>query len=333
MTWRDGDIEADEDDCVMMSAGRQAVSLATQGRCLAVCDFDSTLTEFDTTRSLVEIAARKITLDKDHADFIQQWEMIEELYKTDLSQVDYSSFHQMPTLSEFLDHAYRIENQSVERVCRKGILKGLEKGEIRESCVSDTSLVKLREGVSEFLEDLCSEINLHVLSINWSKDLIYGGLKGCVSFDRIRSNDLEYRIENEGSGCTKEISTGQICQHVSGASGKLQVFRAIVDSFKLNVGSGERASWQYPVTIFVGDSITDALALQEADVGIIIGHNEVLRNALKHYGIGCLDYCHFERASAIHMEEIKNHTTSLIFEAPELDPFGFVRKVVRTFSS
>ena len=162
MSWRDGIVED------AMCDRRQS--------CLVVCDFDSTLTKNDTTGSIVKIAARKIGIEKDYRDFMERWCETERMYFNELSKIDFEGFHNMPSLRAFLDYTFSVEDKSTELVQGNGFLRGLQREEIRKSCASDPSLVELRDGALEFLQDYKECANIQVLSVNWSRDLIFEGL-------------------------------------------------------------------------------------------------------------------------------------------------------------
>jgi hypothetical protein len=60
---------------------------------------------------------------------------------------------------------------------------------------------------------------------------------------------------------------------VDGPGGKLRHFKALCDAHQASSGSSSPRS----PTVFIGDSITDLLALQAADVGLVMGRSQRLR--------------------------------------------------------
>ena len=167
----------------------------------------------------------------------------------------------------------------------------------------------------------------------WSGVRFLVSSTGVIDLAHIFSNDLEYSpVFSEDASSMVEVSSGRICQHIKGASGKLGTFDSIVDRFKLSNGEYGCNHWQHPVTIYVGDSSTDALALEKADIGIIVGSSASLRKALQFYNVPVLSSSRFDDVLLSYKDSIHNHMSSFIFEAPEDYPFDFIRKVVGALS-
>ena len=90
----------------------------------------------------------------------------------------------------------------------------------------------------------------------------------CIPPGLVVANDLEME---------SHVSTGKITWRVQNA---LHKERELV---KLLSKAKERGEQQF--CVFVGDSLTDLLALIHADVGIIIGNNASLTRIMKLYGV------------------------------------------------
>ena len=72
-------------------------------------------------------------------------------------------------------------------------------------------------------------------------------------------------------------STGKINVIVDGPNGKLRHFRR----FQAEAG---REGGREGGSVFIGDSVTDVLALMAADVGIVVGQSGTLRKMLRRLG-------------------------------------------------
>lgn len=79
------------------------------------------------------------------------------------------------------------------------------------------------------------------------------------------------------------ISSGELAVQVSGSFGKHQRF--------LNLEAAARETFASPepsarsITIYVGDSVTDLLAMLDADVGIVVGESGTFKKAASAFGI------------------------------------------------
>lgn len=95
----------------------------------------------------------------------------------------------------------------------------------------------------------------------------------------VSSNDLLY--DEHG------VSTGDIAVNVPGAFGKHKCFldiaatvRRAADDLELSPCKARRC-----LTIYVGDSVTDLLAMLDADVGIVVGNSGTFERVASAFGI------------------------------------------------
>lgn len=95
----------------------------------------------------------------------------------------------------------------------------------------------------------------------------------------VSSNDLLY--DEHG------VSTGDITVNVPGAFGKHQRFldlaataRRVADDLEPPPCNAHRC-----ITIYVGDSVTDLLAMLDADVGIVVGNSGTFERVASAFGI------------------------------------------------
>ena len=104
-------------------------------------------------------------------------------------------------------------------------------------------------------------VQINVISANWSKELIIGVMGDL--YDNIISNDLEFSEE-----C---ISTGQINLHIRSPFDKLKYYQ----SLKSDMGSN----------LYIGDSVSDLLAILTADIGVLLGRGEMVMRVISHFNI------------------------------------------------
>jgi len=219
---------------------------------LLTIDFDETVTVRDTTPCLHELAAQR--LPSPEADELRQrWRVGAKAYEENWRAVYREAFAHL-TVSEgpfraleaFTKAFSDVEREAIASVVAGGFLRGIPRAALREAGAS----AEKREGALETLAEAHQRgIALGVVSANWSRDLVRGGLGDLEAL--IRSNDCVFD--------EREVSTGALHCEVVSAHDKLRHFRALPSC------RGQR--------FFVGDSVTDLLALLEADVGILIGEN------------------------------------------------------------
>lgn len=79
------------------------------------------------------------------------------------------------------------------------------------------------------------------------------------------------------------VSSGEIAVQVSGSFGKHQRFLTLEAAAREAFPSSEPST--RPITIYVGDSVTDLLAMLDADVGIVVGDSRTFEKAAGAFGI------------------------------------------------
>lgn len=107
-----------------------------------------------------------------------------------------------------------------------------------------------------------------------SNGLLFGGEWPAF----VSSNDLMY--DKHG------VSTGEIEVKVSGSFGKHQRFLDLAASARKAVGGLEPSPRS--ITVYVGDSVTDLLAMLDADVGIVVGNSGTFERLTRAFGIAVL---------------------------------------------
>lgn len=235
-------------------------------------DFDSTCTVQDTT-SLYYKATKKYrnANDKEAKQLDQQWESIGEEYLTGYKETIDRLLQDLPShengqlnqegLNDFLLEMHKFDTQSTKRVESSKLLAGISKEGIEDIAKQ----VDLQPGCL----DVLGEFNLtqHVITFNWSKDLVQTVL-GKLNHLTITGNNFP-AINN--------ISTGKVDKQVSSSFDKERHF--------LNLLKSGPKSKQSGLSVFIGDSIGDLLALLKANIGIVIGQSGTMRRVCKVFGI------------------------------------------------
>lgn len=218
-------------------------------RLIFCTDFDDTCTCEDTTEILVGI-----TNNATH--WAHLMEGVTSTEEGHLGQQGSSDNLQATLLS--LEEP---EKRADEQVMREGLLKGITKDNIKEVAKQQ---VTLRSNCGELLQRLANvNVPIHVISSNWSHDLIQESLPQHLKQLSIHSNDLQY--DNHG------VCDGTFSVLVRDSSDKECILRQAVRA----AHSSSRS-----FVVYVGDSINDLLALLEADVGIVIGDDALLQDVM-----------------------------------------------------
>lgn len=95
----------------------------------------------------------------------------------------------------------------------------------------------------------------------------------------VSSNDLVY----DGRG----VSTGEVAIPIAGSFGKHRRFLDLVTAARATPGGSEQraGSTQRSLAVYVGDSVTDLLAMLDADVGIVVGDCGTFARVANAFGI------------------------------------------------
>lgn len=220
---------------------------------LLAVDFDETVTVRDTTPFLHELAARRLPPSEGEA-LRQRWRIGAEAYNTEwqtifrkaLSRLDCPSDPRQ-ALSEFVAAFDSIEQTSIEAVVAGGFLRGIPRADLQ---VVGAQAEKRKGALETLAKAKRYPLSLHVISANWSQDVVQGGIEDLDV--PIHSNDLIFD--------KNDISTGELNRKIVSAFDKLRQFQTLPSEKGLRV--------------FVGDSVTDLLALLDADIGILIGEKK-----------------------------------------------------------
>ena len=247
-----------------------------------IADFDETISVQDTIGLIVHTAAVNRRSEGDL--FIKAWEEMVEWYLTRYNDIRnrwlggeapipggagieenglYGSSAAGPhaALSDFLRTFETLERASIQRVIEGGFLAGVTREQLR---AAGAGVVK-RPGVDHVLRELrFAGVEIQVLSANWSRALIEGAVENLC--DQVTANCLAY--DENG------YSTGRLHLHVTSARDKLVHF--------------QRRRTRVGKTLYIGDSISDFLALLDADFGVLIGRNRTAMRAINRFHVPTL---------------------------------------------
>ncbi|GIX05799.1 MAG: hypothetical protein KatS3mg115_0202 [Candidatus Poribacteria bacterium] len=237
-------------------------------RAILCADYDETLTVEDTIHLLPQLAACELS-QTERRRFLERWERDSKWYYSRWEQVFTDALDALSSLPpdpqgrlEALHRAFLdLERESIQMVVQEGYLRGIR----RERLIRAGRQVRFHPEARETLQAAAQAgYRLWVLSVNWSRDLIAAGLEDLPV--EIVSNDLVF----DASG----RSTGALQGGLHSGFDKREELRA------LRKKGG-------PI-LYIGDSITDLLALLEADVGILFGEKRSTIRACERCGIARL---------------------------------------------
>ena len=227
-----------------------------------VADFDGTVTKRDTIDSLARLAIGQLEQPDDQ---LENWLSLSQHYQSQSAVADSSFFSDFSSLEAFVANFHNtVEKPALEQVVLQKFLTGLKK----EQLLRLGQKTKKRRLVERVLTRLRRKsVRVEILSANWSTDLIIGAVGEYC--DLITANDLLFTNEDPIT------TTGEIKFKITSAQHKLSRIEQVMNT--------------YGKTAFIGDSINDILAICHADIGILIGQNQLARQALRYFEIPFVD--------------------------------------------
>ncbi len=230
-----------------------------------ITDFDETISERDNISTLVHTAADNRTHEKE--EFLAAWQEMVQWFLTRYHRVCDAWQDHRHSLVDYLKSFEALETASIQRVIAKGFLAGLTSEELR---AVGRNVVK-KPGVDRVLSAMRAEgVEVEILSANWSQALIQGATEGLC--DQIITNSLTYDAAGR--------STGNIHLHVVSARDKLRKFRS---QKKNPPNSDDIGDGGVTRTLYIGDSISDFLAILDADLGVLIGQNPTAMQTIERF--------------------------------------------------
>ncbi len=228
-----------------------------------ITDFDKTITVKDTIANIAYAAANNLDVDSD--ELVQSWHRVVEQFSREYIQLFERLLNQpQPThdkynaLLQFFAAFDAVERASIERVVAGRFLANLTRSQLRDIGRD----IKKQARVTEILSNMrAAGIQINIISANWSTDLIIGAMGNL--YDSVVANDLRF----DATG----LSTGQIDTLVVSPFDKLKHFR--------------RLQSQTGKTLYIGDAVSDLLAILEADIGVLFGRDNSVMRVISHYNI------------------------------------------------
>ncbi|KAJ8658275.1 hypothetical protein O0I10_005958 [Lichtheimia ornata] len=240
-----------------MAVARQALvprCMSAIKRTLVLTDFDETITNEDTTALLGQVG-----LDHQHSNM--SWSFFVDAYMEDYNRIK-SSIPANATIRERLGAFRPAEAASLDRIEKYSVFRGLTRQYINEQGARHASQY-LRPGVVDVLQHVDKD-NFRIISVNWSKDWILGFLRPLgLDLEHVYSNDLRYYENNH-------TATGEITHELLTSVDKEDLMDAILRKTPADTR-----------TVYVGDSMGDLLPMMKADVGIVMGNNTKLLDAIR----------------------------------------------------
>jgi 2-hydroxy-3-keto-5-methylthiopentenyl-1-phosphate phosphatase len=248
---------------------------------VVISDWDETITAKDTL-SLVGHAAY-------HAkpSFEPSWQYFTDQYINDYNKFvssrtdkDAKSRTTLDQEARYLSDLREVELRSVARVETSNLFQGVPLDEVR----AQSKLVEMRDGFWEALQDLLDQgITFIIVSVNWSQAFIEQ-----VFIDHGYRPDQIKIYANEIETDDKGIGTGLLGggHNLRTAADKLKLVKSIKKKFSgesvQDIGSIGSKNDQSDISVspsgvmFLGDSLTDLLAILEADVGVVVVKESLL---------------------------------------------------------
>ncbi|MFQ6044291.1 MAG: HAD-IB family phosphatase, partial [Candidatus Poribacteria bacterium] len=265
-----------------------------------ITDFDGTITLEDTIANIAYAAADNFLVsDASYHEFLQSWHRVVKKFSDEYIQLFERLLDQprpfrnnYDSLLKFLASFKEIELASVERVILGKFLAGIKREKLRNIGKD----IKKQEGVETILAQMRKTgIKIDIISANWSRELIIGAMGDLC--DYIVSNDLEF--DKDG------ISTGQIDLHILSPFDKLKYYRHL----KSETGKN----------LYIGDSVSDLLAILAADIGVLFGRGESVMRVISHFNIPSKELSEEDRFSGVRFDV--NNTILIVDSWQQLNAF------------
>lgn len=243
-------------------------------------DFDDTISAGDTISTLCKggLKAQGVTDEQIYSDLLVNYvAKYEEFMTLNLLQKSENSEiieHRKIEFEIFMQTYSTFEDSMLTPVENSLILQGLSSG----------SLATLAEGVKmklnaietiKYATNNYPGVELHVLSVNWSKKFLGSMLNIHMPKSRVMIHANELHGLHGDTNTAESISSGAIVRKLTGPQQKGDLLKSLLSVEKSNVDP----------SVYIGDSLGDLSALLEADLGIIIGTSSSLRKVCSIHGI------------------------------------------------
>ena len=254
-----------------------------------VLDFDGTLTERDTMEVMATVG---------HAEQAKQgrsvvpWSKIVEGYMEDwivhLKNYEPSADDRTTLTDElaWLTSLENVERASFRRAISAGIFEGVTTSTVEDvvcQAISDRT-IKMRSGWLTLVKYVQMrnektwpapqrKVSVQIVSVNWSRTFIHEVLKHSLSENEITEDALSaidsidiYANELPSLKASWDMNSDLLPNGLLTSQHKVSLLK---DLEQQHIGI-ESEGYETPITIYVGDSITDLACLCQADIGICI---------------------------------------------------------------
>ena len=260
-------------------------------------DFDKTCT----TKAILDIYRAREDYDENNKDFLdQKWEKILQYYSSIMEPILKPLKDSKPMATQFEEDGLRRflaevgngDSQAIDELISSKLLQGITAKRLFDFA----QYVELMPNVLTVLEHLKTlNVPFHVISLNFSEKLIQYVLN--------RENTLPIEIHTNKLDFENGASNGIIDKKFVSAYDKEVQLEYIIE----NAGNSSG------VTIYIGDSFTDILALLKADIGIIIGESNSVFKVCNDFGI------HVVALSEWSYERINSKETKVLYSVSNWD--------------
>ena len=268
-----------------------------------ITDFDGTVTVKDTIANIAYAAADNLRVsasgNTSYNEFLQSWHNVVKQFSDEYIHLFEKLLNQpqdfqntYDALLKFLASFNEIELASVERVISGKFLVGIKREKLRNIGKNIEKQADIEIILAKMKE---AGVKINVVSANWSRELIIGAMDDL--FDNIVSNDLEFNEDG--------ISTGQINLRILSPFDKLKYYQRL----KSNVGNN----------LYIGDSVSDLLAILAADIGVLFGRGESVMRVISHFNIPFKELCNEDTFSEVRFDV--NRTILIVDSWQRLDDF------------
>lgn len=228
---------------------------------LFVIDWDETITNEDTIKLVAQAAYNK------KKEYEPKFDHFTDIYMKAFNEYNEnftSKYGERDTIEKeikFQTGMQNVEMSSINEIKKLKLFEGIDE----EEFLAQGNQVTLKPHFTEFLTK-CQELKIPViiLSVNWTKlimqaVLLKNGFKENENL-KIMVNELEFK---------NGISTGNFNKAISIRTGldKLNIVNSLIK--------------QYGKACYIGDSMTDLLALIDSDIGIAIEEGSVIESIKK----------------------------------------------------
>lgn len=256
---------------------------------LLVVDFDETCTETDTLKYIINAAINKPDLN-DHEKMTQA-RLCEQLvgnYITERKELFKSIFpnvQQRSTIAAgqwldlFINQLHEFDTKMNEIVVESKVLSGIT----IDSLYASSSSIKLKSKCIETLRHALDRgMHVVILSVNWSSQMIEYVFNRAGFSTKILQDVRDIDSQDQRKvhiianliDFKNEKSSGQIHRSCESAADKRRIFKSMI-----------ARNTTCSRSIYIGDSVTDIGPLTEASLGIVMGQNDTLMDALRIAGM------------------------------------------------